>query len=140
MKVQTRPKPIELERKLDEGDFIVSKTDLKGLITYVNKPFVDIAGYTEAELLGQAHNIIRHPDMPKAAFKDLWDTIKAGKEWRGIVKNLCKDGAYYWVDAYVVPIIENDKKIGYISMRRKPSDKQVTDVLPLYKQMLAEEK
>ena len=128
-----------IERKLDEGDFIVSKTDLKGLITYVNKPFVDIACYTEAELLGQPHNIIRHPDMPKAAFKDLWDTIKAGKEWRGIVKNLCKDGTYYWVDAYVVPIIENDKKVGYVSMRRKPTDKQVAEVAPLYKQMLMEE-
>lgn len=140
MKKEQRTFCRDIERVLDEGDFIVSKTDLKGLITYVNKPFIDIACYTEAELLGKPHNIIRHPDMPKAAFKDLWQTIKMGQEWRGIVKNLCKDGAYYWVDAYVVPIFKGNEKVGYVSMRRKPTDEQVQAVLPLYKQMLSEEK
>ena len=132
-------RPIDREKQLDTGDFIVSKTDPKGIITYVNRVFLDISGYDEGELLGQPHNMIRHPDMPKAAFRDLWTTIKAGKEWRGIVKNLCKDGSYYWVDAYVVPTLENGVIIGYTSMRRRPTDAQVRAVLPLYRQWLAEE-
>ncbi|MEN9360352.1 MAG: hypothetical protein RL095_1887 [Verrucomicrobiota bacterium] len=132
-------RPIDREKLLDTGDFIVSKTDPKGIITYVNRVFLEISGYSENELLGQPHNMIRHPDMPKAAFKDLWTTIKAGKEWRGIVKNLCKDGSYYWVDAYVVPILEKGSITGYTSMRRRPTEAQVNAVLPLYRQWLAEE-
>jgi len=140
MPVIQRPAPLEQERILPIGDFIVSKTDKRGVITYANKPFIDIAGYSESELIGSPHNIVRHPDMPKAAFADLWNTIKAGKEWRGLVKNLCKDGAYYWVDAYVTPILESGQIIGYTSMRRQPTKQEVNAIIPVYKQMILEEK
>ncbi|MDO9393377.1 MAG: PAS domain-containing protein, partial [Methylotenera sp.] len=83
------------EHELKESSQIVSKTDLKGKITFVNRDFIDISGYTEEELLGQSHNIVRHPDMPPEAFADLWNTVKAGKPWIGIVKNRCKNGDYY---------------------------------------------
>lgn len=135
-----RPTPNERERKLDRGDFIVSKTDVRGVITYVNSVFIDIAKYSETELIGAPHNIVRHPDMPKAAFKDLWDTINGGNEWRGLVKNLCKDGCYYWVDAYVVPIITNGVKQGYTSMRRAVTDEEIKNIIPVYEQMIREEK
>lgn len=140
MPVINRPAPLEKERLLPIGDFIVSKTDKRGLITYANKPFIDIAKYTESELLGKPHNIVRHPDMPKAAFADLWVTIKAGKEWRGLVKNLCKDGYYYWVDAYVTPILDNGIIVGYTSMRRQPTKQEISGIIPVYKKMIAEEK
>jgi len=78
---------------------IISTTDIKGIITYANQGFIDIAGFSEEELIGKNHNIVRHPDMPPAAFQHLWDTIKAGQPWRGIVKNRCKNGDHYWVDA-----------------------------------------
>ena len=91
-----RPDPLDEEFKFSE-DSIVSSTDLKGIITYANRKFCEIAGYTKSELTGKNHNIVRHPDMPKAAFKELWDTIQVGKEWTGVVKNLRKDGKYYWV-------------------------------------------
>ena len=135
-----RPIPTEVERSLDINDFIVSKTDLRGVITYVNRVFIEVSKYTEAELMGLPHSLVRHPDMPKAAFLDLWTTIKKGKEWRGLVKNLCKDGAYYWVDAYVVPNKDAaGKVIGFTSMRRKPSDLEIKNIIPVYKEMLAKE-
>lgn len=140
MPVIDRPAPLNKERILPLGDFIVSKTDKRGVITYANKPFIDIAGYSESELIGAPHNIVRHPDMPKAAFADLWQTIKQGKEWRGIVKNLCKDGSYYWVDAYVTPILQQGQIVGYTSMRRQPRKEQVDAVIPLYRQMVLEER
>src|SRR5574338_459893 len=97
--------PVTLnEIHLDSGTEIVSTTDPKGCITYINVPFRDISGFTEAECLGKSHNLVRHPDMPPAAFQNLWDDLKAGKPWMGIVKNRCKNGDYYWVDAYVTPI------------------------------------
>ncbi|BBT94865.1 hypothetical protein WP8W19C03_15590 [Aeromonas veronii] len=86
---------------------LVSTTDLKGDITYANPAFCQVAGYRLEEMLGQHHNLVRHPDMPKAAFADLWAHLQAGKPWRGMVKNRCKDGRYYWVDAYVTPIYED---------------------------------
>jgi aerotaxis receptor len=96
----TRPTPIDEEYTFEDG-LIVSSTDLKGIITYANRKFCEIAGYTKKELTGKNHNIVRHPDMPKAAFQELWDTLRAGKAWTGIVKNLRKDGKYYWVYSYI---------------------------------------
>ncbi|MGH1460871.1 MAG: methyl-accepting chemotaxis protein [Neptuniibacter sp.] len=117
---------------LPEGQRIISTTDLKGRITYVNKIFCDIAGYSEEELLGKAHNIVRHPDVPQAAFGNLWDSLKDDQAWRGIVKNRCKNGDHYWVDAYVTPLYENGVKVGYQSVRFKPSPEQVAKAEVIY--------
>ena len=111
---------------------LVSITDTFGTITYANKHFCHIAGYSENELIGQAHNLVRHPDMPKAAFGDLWQKLKRGDSWRGIVKNRCKNGDYYWVDAYVTPLFDNDKIIGYQSVRCKPEREQIKIAEKLY--------
>ena len=107
-------------------DRLVSTTDLSGVITYVNDDFVRISGFSREELMGQNHNIVRHPDMPKAAFADLWQKLKQGQAWRGAVKNRCKQGGYYWVDAYVTPIFENGRMVGYQSVRQmaEPALKQ----------------
>jgi aerotaxis receptor len=106
-----------VERKLVPGRPIVTKTDLKGTITYCNQSFVDISGFSRDELLGSSHNMVRHPDMPTEAFDDLWRTIKAGHPWCGAVKNRAKNGDYYWVDAYVTPVTENGRCVGYMSVR-----------------------
>ncbi len=122
-----------------EGKLIVSRTDTKGVITHCNQSFVDMSGFEESEIIGQPHYILRHPDMPAAAFKDLWDTIQSGKKWKGYVKNLRKDGRYYWVYAVVVPNVRKGKVIGYASVRRKPSRTKINECISLYKTMLAEE-
>ncbi|MBK1716278.1 methyl-accepting chemotaxis protein [Thiocystis violacea] len=111
---------------------IVSTTDTKGIITYCNKPFIEISGFDEHELIGVNHNLIRHPDMPAAAFKDLWRTIKNGKPWRGVVKNRCKNGDHYWVDAYITPVYEGDTLVGYQSVRTKPTRAQIDAAEKLY--------
>ncbi|MBK1642318.1 chemotaxis protein [Chromatium okenii] len=111
---------------------LVSTTDPKGIITYCNKPFIEISGFTEAELIGTSHNLVRHPDMPAAAFKDLWATLKQGRPWRKLVKNRCKNGDYYWVDAYVTPVYEGDTLIGYQSVRTKPTRAQTYKAERLY--------
>lgn len=111
---------------------IISMTDLKGAITYINRDFMDISGFTEDELIGKNHNIIRHPDMPPAAFKDLWDTVKSGTPWRGMVKNRCKNGDHYWVDAFVTPVIKGGQTVGYQSVRSKPTQDQIDDAEALY--------
>ena len=111
----------ELEVEVAEGVQLVSTTDTNGDITYANSEFCQVAGFSLEEMIGQHHNIVRHPDMPKAAFADLWAHLKAKKPWRGIVKNRCKNGGYYWVDAYVTPIYEDDKISGYQSVRCRPS-------------------
>ncbi|MDD2720977.1 MAG: methyl-accepting chemotaxis protein [Gallionella sp.] len=110
-----------VEYELKEGSSIVSKTDLKGLITYVNPDFIEASGFTEKELIGQPHNLVRHPDMPVEAFDDLWKTLKQGRPWTGIVKNRRKDGGYYWVIANATPIFEGGSCVGYMSVRSKPS-------------------
>lgn len=120
------------ERSFGEDITIISTTDTKGIITYVNQEFIEISGFTEEELIGQNHNIVRHPDMPPAAFKDLWDTVKSGRSWRGIVKNRCKNGDYYWVDAYVTPVYENGQLVGYQSVRTKPTREQIKNAQRLY--------
>ena len=118
-----------------DGRLIVSRTDPAGVITHVNRSFVDMSGYTEEELIGTPHHILRHPDMPPAAFKDLWDTLRAGNKWQGYVKNLRKDGACYWVFATALPNIRNGEVVGYSSVRRKPSRKKVEECEKLYPTM-----
>jgi len=112
------------EQEIPEGVTIVSQTDLQGIITSVNEAFVRVSGYSREELIGQKHNLLRHPDVPKAAFRDLWKTIKSGKPWTQIVKNRCKNGDHYWVEANVSPVLENGEIVGYLSVRRKISDEQ----------------
>ncbi|WP_394200224.1 methyl-accepting chemotaxis protein [Shewanella waksmanii] len=123
------------EVKLAADDELISSTDLSGKITYINQTFIDISGYSEQELIGQNHNIIRHPDMPKAAFADLWQKLQAGQSWRGVVKNRCKDGRFYWVDAFVSPLYENGKVIGYQSVRVKPKQAYITAAEKIYKRL-----
>ncbi len=137
----TRPQPTSVERSLSEDDFIVSKTDLKGRIIYGNKMFIKLSGYDESELLNKPHSILRHPDMPKVIFKLLWQRIQNGEEIFAYVKNLCKDGAYYWVLANVtVTFDKNGNTRDYHSVRRKPSQKALEVIKPLYEKLLAEER
>ncbi len=110
---------IDQEVAVRAEDELVSTTDTRGVITYANADFIRISGYSESELVGHNHNLVRHPDMPSAAFKELWDHLKAGNSWRGVVKNRCKDGRYYWVDAFVTPILQQGKVVGYQSVRRQ---------------------
>jgi PAS domain S-box-containing protein len=132
-----RPVPTQLERTLGDEDFIVSKTDLKGVITYGNRIFIQVSGYSERELLGAPHNILRHPDMPRAVFKLLWDTLEAKREIFAYVKNLAKDGSFYWVFANVTPSIDARGDVtGYYSVRRKPKPSAVATVSALYRTML----
>jgi len=109
------------ERFFKDQDQLISTTTSKGVITYVNAEFCDVSGYTAQELVGEAHNMIRHPDMPPAAFEQMWNVLKQGKPWMGLVKNRCKNGDHYWVDAFVSPIFENGQITGYQSVRRKPA-------------------
>ena len=133
--------PTDVEHCLKDGDFIVSKTDEKGRITYCNRIFMDIAEYSEKELLDIQHNVVRHPDMPRAVFKLMWDTIQQGREFFGYVKNMTKSGDYYWVFATVAPVYDAQQKVcGYYSVRRKPRREAVDKVIPLYRQMLDAEK
>jgi len=111
---------------------IVSTTDLKGITTSINNDFRTIAGFTDEELIGKSHNVVRHPDMPPAAFADLWATIKQGKPWMGVVKNRCKNGDHYWVDAYVTPMREKGQVVGYQSVRSKPNRVHVDNADKLY--------
>jgi len=106
---------------MKDGDILVSGTDTGGRLLFANKAFVDISGFSEDELIGAPHNIVRHSDMPKAAFQNLWETIKGGKPWQGLVKNRCKNGDHYWVNANVTPTIENGQITGFISIRTKPT-------------------
>ncbi len=124
---------------LEKSTMIVSETDLKGNIIYANKDFCKIAGYTKDELIGQPHNLVRHSDMPKVAFKGLWDTIQRGETWNGIVKNRTKSGDYYWVNATAYPVTKRDGTKTLISVRRKPTKEEVQSVIPLYKQLKEKE-
>lgn len=121
-----------VERPYPDGRLIVSRTDLNGVLTHVNDAFVEISGYTEDELIGKPQHILRHPDMPKAAYADLWKTVKEGKKWHGYVKNLCKDGSHYWVYATVVPNVRRGQTVGYTSVRRKPSRSKIEETAAQY--------
>lgn len=129
--------PSKHERVMREEDFIVSKTDLKGRITYCNEIFIEFSGYSEQELLGSQHNIIRHPDMPRAAFKLVWDTIQNGQEIFAYVKNMSKDGGFYWVFTHITPDFDlQNRIIGYYSVRRYPHREAIAAVEALYRTML----
>jgi len=133
--------PTQVERVMRDDDFIVSKTSPKGIITYGNPIFVEFSGYSEEELLGSQHNIIRHPDMPRSAFKLAWDTIAAGKEFFAYVKNMSKDGGFYWVFAHITPDFDAAGQIvGYTSVRRCPKRAAVDIVSSVYASVLAAEK
>lgn len=123
---------VDEEVPYPDGKLIVSRTDPQGIITHANQAFIDMSGYTRDELIGTNHYILRHPDMPAVAFKGLWDTIMRGKKWQGFVKNLRKDGKYYWVKATVIPNIRNGELVGYTSVRRKPSRSKIRESEALY--------
>ncbi len=140
--------PTDKEIVMRENDFIVTKTDPSGRLTYCNRIFIEFSGYTEMELLGQQQNIVRHPDMPRSVFNLLWSTIKSGQEFFGYVKNMSKNGSYYWVFANVSPSYkmttnqtdQEKELVGYFSVRRKPDPKKLAIIEPLYRDMLAAEK
>ena len=132
--------PTAIERVMREDDFIVSMTDIKGRITYGNRIFIEFSGYSERELLGSQHNIVRHPDMPRAVFKLLWDKISNKEECFAYVKNMSKDGGFYWVFTNVTPTFDPAGNItGYFSVRRKPKLSGIEAVTPLYAAMLEAE-
>lgn len=132
--------PTQVERIMADNEFIISKTDTKGKITYGNRTFNDYSGFSEKELLGVQHNIVRHPDMPRAVFKLLWDEVQAGREVFAFVKNLSKDGSFYWVFANVTPSYgTNESIVGYFSVRRKPNRNALPKVTDLYQKMLTAE-
>ena len=128
------------EKVMSDNDFIVSKTDPKGYITYCNRIFVEMAGWSRFELIGANHNIIRHPDMPKIAFKVAWDLIQNKKEFFGFVKNLRKDGGFYWVFAYITADLDlNGNIVGYTSFRKKPSKKGIEFMSEVYQKLVEAE-
>lgn len=125
---------------LFQGRVIISETDLKGNITYANRRFCEISGYEREELLGKQHNIIRHPDMPKEVFEKLWSTIKSGQIWHGLVKNLRKDGKFYWVETEIVPSKDDKGEItGFVAARKAASRKNIEETAVMYKKMKEKE-
>ena len=134
-------RPTGEERTFAADELIVSKTDRRGLITYANDVFLRVGAFSRDEVIGQPHNIIRHPEMPRAVFKLLWDTLGAGEEIFAYINNLASDGGHYWVLAHVTPSRGADGRVvGYHSSRRKPSAAAVRRVLPVYTRLLAEER
>ncbi|MEA2050760.1 MAG: PAS domain-containing protein [Campylobacterota bacterium] len=127
------------ETVLDDYAFLVSETDVKGIIKFANEDFCNIAGYALEDLMGQPHSMVRHNDMPKAAFKSLWDTVQRGEVWAGYVKNATKNGGYYWVYATIYPFESCDGSKGYLSCRRKASREEIEAHEALYKQWRAKE-
>ena len=135
-----RPEPVN-EEVIFDGRSLISETDTKGVITFVNRKFVEMTGYTKQEAVGQPHSILRHPDMPKVAFEQMWKVIKEGKVWDGYVKNLRKDGKYYWVDVHIVPKKdENGTIIGYIASRKVTVPDRLQSTIIQYKELLEKEK
>lgn len=136
-----RIEPTGRESPFGDEEIIVSKTDVKGRITYANDVFLRVAGYSARDILGQPHSIIRHPDMPRAVFKLLWGTIEAGNEIFAYVLNMASNGDHYWVFAHVTPSFDAAGKIvGYHSNRRKPEPAQIAKIAPLYRTLLDEER
>ena len=123
------------EKPFPAGKYLVSKTDLKGITTYANDAFIELSEFSADELIGKNHNVVRHPDMPPAAFKYLWDTIKDGRPWRGVVKNRAKSGDHYWVDAFVVPVRQDERTVGYMSVRSAPTRAQIQAAEALYAEL-----
>ncbi len=122
----------DVETKLRDDQYLISRTDIKGRIVYANPAFVEVSGFTREELIGQPHNLVRHPDMPEQAYTDLWKTLQAGESWLGLVKNRRKDGGYYWVLANATPIIEDGEVVAYSSVRVRPSEEQIEMAEDLY--------
>lgn len=128
------------EEYIFEGSILISQTDLNGLITFTNRKFCEVSGYKVDELIGSNHNIIRHPDMPKAVFTKMWNTIKGAQAWNGLIKNLRKDGLFYWVDTEIIPVYnDNEELTGYISAKKVASRKDIKESEALYKKMLKTE-
>ncbi|MDX4026689.1 PAS domain-containing protein [Aliarcobacter skirrowii] len=127
------------EKILDDYAFLVSETDEKGVIRFANKDFCNIAEYEIEELIGKPHNVVRHKDMPKVAFKDLWETVKKGNIWTGYVKNATKNGDFYWVFATVYPFISCDGTKGYLSCRRKASRDEIEKISKIYEELIKQE-
>lgn len=128
-----------IETEVPKDELIVSRTDFRGKITYVNETFAEISGYRPEELIGKPHNIIRHPDMPKSAFADMWETLKKGDVWEGYVKNLRKDKGYYWVYARMSTVIKNGKPVEYKSVREPVPREKKIEMQNLYDQLRAKE-
>ena len=129
--------PTNSEISVPENTLFISKTDVKGLITYANPDFIKISGYSELELLGKHHNTVRHPDMPRVIFRMLWQSIQLGREFNGYVKNMAKSGGYYWVLANITPSLSDDNEvIGYFSVRRKPDSEKLNYIQNLYLELL----
>jgi len=133
------PEPVDIEVPFD-GGVMITETDTAGIITYANRKFIDITGYSKEELVGSLHNINRHPDMPKAVYKDLWETIKGGNYWEGFVKNMRSDGKYYQVLVWIKPKLDDDGNIvGYIAGRKIPDPTLMQRALDQYKVMMHDE-
>ena len=123
-----------------ENRSIISRTDLNGIITFANKAFCQLSGYEKNELLGKPHSIIRHPDMPKTIFKEMWATIKANQKWHGFIKNLRKDGKYYWTEAFIEPFFDEEgNKIGYIAARKPVGEKDKIEFDKKYAELKSKE-
>lgn len=134
-----RPVPVNEEYFFD-GRPLVSETDMNGIITFANRRFCEISGYSVDEIVGQSHNIIRHPDMPKATFAQLWKTILSGTIWHGLIKNLRKDGKYCWVDSEISPMYNNDGTLkGYMAASKPASRRNIEETAILYEQMITKE-
>ena len=128
------------EEVLFDGGIMITETDLKGKITFANRKFVQMSAYDKDELIGRSHRVLRHPDMPKCAFKSLWDTIKKGQSWKGYVKNLRKDGAFFWVIVYITPKLDDDgNHIGYIAARKVPERSTLEEIKRTYAELLKKE-
>lgn len=122
-----------------DGSLLVSNTDAHGIITHANRAFVETTGFTHEELIGKPHCIVRHPDMPAVIFENMWNKLNAGEEWHGYLKNLCKNGNYYWVNANIKPTIIDEHITGYTSVRRAINSKLITQLEALYAEMLRQE-
>ena len=131
---------VTFEDEMLEARGLITRTDGRGIITYTSKAYRQMTKYSKEELLGKPHSIVRHPDMPAAAFKQMWDTIKQDMAWEGYVKNLRKDGRYYWVVVRIEPFFDEDgKKIGYVGLRREPDRNIIKQIEKQYKEMLKDE-
>ncbi len=130
--------PIDESYRFDEG-LLISTTDLQGIITYANRKFCEVSGYHKNELKNKNHHIVRHPDMPKELFQKLWETIHSKREWAGLIKNLRKDGRYYWVYTHITPLFFNNRVYGYTAINRPASSHEIEEASLKYAQMLQQE-
>jgi len=134
-----RPQMVDEEYRFSQG-VILTETDTKGIITFANRRFCQISGYERLELIGRNHNIIRHPEMPKAVFRQLWQTIQEGRSWEGVIKNLRKDGRYYWVHTHIEPLWKGGEMRGYVAVRRPADPDEIIEAELQYKALLIQEK